>query len=467
MASFRNVPGSGYGNVYVNSLVWGGTAWDPSGGPIKVFFGEPADFEAAVSLHGQSDYLSSGTAAFGWSGHEIEAFIYACNLYRSVCGLTFQLASQVEEADVVWWKTSLGASDLGAHEIPDGGRIWGYFDPTKPSWSNMHFGGDGLNTVLHEIGHGLGLAHPHDGGDPWTGTTFPGVFDAFSIGDYGLNQGVWTIMSYNSGWEGAGYNLAYGNQGGLGAFDIAGLQALYGVNYTTAAADDVYELPTRSGALGEAGWSCIWDAGGIDTITAAPGAGGVVIDLRPATLRTGHPNAGGYISMETSVAGGFTIAKGVTIENATGGSRGDELIGNRAANTLVGNGGNDLLWGDGGNDLLRGGAGRDTFVFDVKPHKSANRDTIADYNVASDTIWLDNKVFAKLGKGSYDKPAKFNADMFVKGSKPKDREDYIVYDSNKGLLSYDADGSGSKSKMVEIATLQKGLNMTYQEFYVV
>jgi serralysin len=212
MASIRgSVPGSGYGNVYVNSLIWGETAWDTASGPIRVWFGQSADFTQAHTVHGSSDVLTSGASALDWSAAEKAAFAYAQAVYESVCGLDFELADSAATADIVWWKTNLPDDSLGLHELPADPQVWGYFDPAKSSWNRMHFGGDGLNTVLHEIGHGLGLAHPHDGGDPWTGTTFPGVFDAFSIGDHGLNQGVWTIMSYNSGWAGAGYNLAYGN----------------------------------------------------------------------------------------------------------------------------------------------------------------------------------------------------------------------------------------------------------------
>jgi len=465
MGGVRNfVPGSGYGSVYVDSLVWGSTAWDPAAGPIKIWFGDPTDLDPALDARGESDYLRYDSVTYTWTEAEASAFIYALNLYQGVSGLTFAYANSVLDADIVWWKTPLGDGDLGVHETPYDGQVWGYFNPTSDSWANMHFGGDGLNTVLHEIGHGLGLAHPHDGGTEWDANTFPGVNGSSTTGYNGLNQGVWTVMSYNTGWDGAGYNLTYGNQAGLGAFDIAALQALYGVNYATATGDDIYELPN---AAGYGGWFCIWDAGGNDTIKAAAGAAGVTIDLRPATLRNGDPNAGGFISSENFVAGGFTIAKGVTIENATGCTRSDDLIGNGAANVLKGGGGNDTLWGDAGNDVLYGGTGRDTFVFDAKPNTVTNKDRIADYSVSLDAIWLDNQAFSKLGKGSYGSPKTLGSDMFVKASRAQDREDRIIYDAKKGVLSYDADGTGSKYKAVEIATLAKGLKMTHQEFFVV
>lgn len=462
VASIRNfVPGSGYGNAYIDSLIWGGTAWDLGSGPVRVWLGESVDFDQAVDKHGSSEHLQSAGAAFAWTQEEADALSYAFGLYEAVCGLTFTVADSVEDANMVLWKTELDEA-VGRHEIPSQNQNWGYFDPTAESWQYRYLGGDGLHTIIHELGHGLGLAHPHDGGAEDDRTTFPGVADPYSTGTYGLNQGVWTVMSYNTGWDEAGSNLAYGNQGGLGAFDIAALQALYGANHATGAGDNTYDLPT-----GTTGWSCLWDAGGTDTIAAAPGSAGSTIDLRAATLREGDPNAGGFVSSEDYVAGGFTIANGVTIENATGAGGPDDLSGNAVANTLLGGGGRDTLWGDGGNDVLRGGSGQDIFVFDTRPNKLTNKDWIADYNVAADNIWLDNAAFAKLGKGSYSKPVKLKADMFVKASRAQDREDRIIYDSKKGVILYDADGTRSTYKPVEIATLKKGLKMTYEDFFVI
>jgi hypothetical protein len=58
MATIRNaVPGAGYGNVYVDSLIWGGTAWDTTIEPIKVYFGQSGDFAEASRRHGPSAEL--------------------------------------------------------------------------------------------------------------------------------------------------------------------------------------------------------------------------------------------------------------------------------------------------------------------------------------------------------------------------------------------------------------------------
>ena len=151
------------------------------------------------------------------------------------------------------------------------------------------------------------------------------------------------------------------------------------------------------------------------------------------------------------------------------------LVGNAVANTIKGNAGknvlkglagNDKLWGGLGNDTLYGGTGKDVFVFNTKPNKKTNLDKIADFNVKDDTIWLDNKVFTKLGKGTELRPGKLNKKFFTIGDSAKDANDYLVYNAKKGVLYYDVDGSGAKAA-VEIATLKKGLKLTYADFFVI
>jgi serralysin len=93
------------------------------------------------------------------------------------------------------------------------------------------------------------LAHPHDGGEE-DGKLFPGVTrgQPSDTGDFGLNQGIWTTMGYNDGWNMVpAVSEAYGYQGTPMAFDIAALQCIYGANMTHHTGDDTYLLPTTNG----------------------------------------------------------------------------------------------------------------------------------------------------------------------------------------------------------------------------
>jgi serralysin len=108
------------------------------------------------------------------------------------------------------------------------------------------------------------------------------------------------------------------------AFDVAAIQDKYGVNEEWATGNDTYVLKD----VNEAGtfYSCIWDAGGSADAITYSGARNANIDLRPATLEYEF-GGGGWISYAFGIFGGFTIANGVTIENASSGSGNDTLTG--------------------------------------------------------------------------------------------------------------------------------------------
>jgi Ca2+-binding RTX toxin-like protein len=130
--------------------------------------------------------------------------------------------------------------------------------------------------------------------------------------------------------------------------------------------------------------------------------------------------------------------------------------------------GDDVLKGGDGKDVLYGRAGKDTFVFDTKLNVKTNLDAIKDYSVADDTIWLDNKIFTKLGKkGTEAAPVALNKKYFKVATKAKDKDDYLIYDKAKGKLFYDADGSRDKYQAVQIASLTKKLKMTFEDFFVI
>ena len=194
-------------------------------------------------------------------------------------------------------------------------------------------------------------------------------------------------------------------------------------------------------------------------------ANGVLLDYEQAashTIVVRATDAGGLVT-DTS----FTISlDDVAAETLTGTSASEVLKGGAGKDAFSGAGGDDRLWGGLGHDTLAGGTGRDAFVFDTKPSRSANRDTIGDFSVKDDSLWLDNTIFTKLGKaGSVTKPALLNKGYFAL-DKAKDGNGYLIYNRNTGVLSYDADGSGAK-KAVEIALLKKGLALTYKDFFVI
>jgi len=342
-----------HSNPYIDGILWGGNKLNDN--TITYSFWSDASLD--------DDYYNEDTINTPWFDYEEAAMQQALTTWSNVANINFvQTADNDANANFGFLLVNnFEANYLGAFSPPGTfGEGIGYFNWQGTGWDaeGLQQGGFGFITLIHELGHGLGLAHPHDTGGG--SSIYPGVSSPWDTGDYGLNQGVWTTMTYNDGLDTNDYTgiTDYGYQGGPMAFDIAAIQYLYGANMSYKTGNDTYVLPTSntSGTF----YSSIWDAGGIDTISAATATADATINLNDAPLV--GPNAGGYLSAVEGIYGGFTIANGVVIENAIGGAGDDTIIGNEADNDLSGGAGNDYLDGWTGNDNLYGGSGNDTLL---------------------------------------------------------------------------------------------------------
>ena len=330
---------------------------------ITVYFvGAGQDANAADEINDPG--LSDEIVSEGWTTYEENRVIAALTAIENYIDVTFSIEPSNPNAEfqLVLDSNEFGNPGfLGYFYQPafagDNSAVMGAFNKNGFGWNEdggLEEGGLGYATIIHEILHGLGLDHPHDGNTILEGlaedvanANYPFGF----YGDFDLNQQVYTIMSYNDGWFGQpASNDNSGNAATPMALDIAILQELYGANTSYNTGDNVYEI-------GNAAWVGIWDAGGNDTISYSGGQD-ITIDLRAATLQYAE-GGGGYLSTAEGLAGGYTIANGVVIENAIGGSGNDLLIGNGADNELSGNGGNDDIFGGAGDDDIDGGAGND------------------------------------------------------------------------------------------------------------
>jgi Ca2+-binding RTX toxin-like protein len=143
-----------------------------------------------------------------------------------------------------------------------------------------------------------------------------------------------------------------------------------------------------------------------------------------------------------------------------GGGLDDILNGGTGNDLLRGGGGNDKLNGGAGSDELRGDAGKDNFIFNSALGNGI--DKIVNFSVVDDTINLENKIFTALIGNSRALPVA----NFIIGNAALDGNDFVVYDSTTGALSYDADGSRIGAA-VQIATLGTGLALTNADFVVI
>jgi len=119
-----------------------------------------------------------------------------------------------------------------------------------------------------------------------------------------------------------------------------------------------------------------------------------------------------------------------------------------------------VLNGKAGNDTLTGGLGDDIFRFDTALG-AANVDRIKAFDAAHDSIEIGNAIFK-----AFAAPGAVSAGAFHIGAAAADAGDRIVYDSATGALSYDSDGTGAAAA-VTFATLDKGLALTAQDFWIV
>jgi serralysin len=138
------------------------------------------------------------------------------------------------------------------------------------------------------------------------------------------------------------------------------------------------------------------------------------------------------------------------IENITGGSGADLLVGDTLANVLKGGSGNDTLRGGLGKDTLYGGSGADRFIFDSALSK-VNADTIKDFQRGIDKLVLDDDIFTKMvGKKA------ISSGSFIRGTKAVQSDDFFIYNTQNDMLYYDADGSGSRYGMLEVVKIELG-----------
>lgn len=286
---------------------------------------------------------------------QIQATLLALQSWSDVAGLTFVRRDDgngySNNATILFGNYSSGAEGAAAFAYLPGassaasvaGDVWVNsslsYNATPNVWGYGHF------TLVHEIGHALGLLHPAEY------NAAPGVSITYGANaTYAEDTNQYTVMSYfRETFSGASYGASRYAAAPL-LDDIAAAQRLYGANMSARTGDTTYGFNSTADRIwfsaslsGPAPVFAVWDAGGTDTLDFSGYSGPQLLDLRQ-----------GAFSNFGTLIGNVSIAIGAVIENAVGGAGDDIINGNSADNRIT---------PGGGNNSVDGGLGFDTLVF--------------------------------------------------------------------------------------------------------
>lgn len=378
------------GTTLIDALI-GGSKWGTGGAGTgaTLTFSFPAavaafDTQAGVAgNYGENDPLGAGfggkLAGFTpFSAAQQEAARQVLQAFANVANLSFtEVAATSTDAGVLRFANSappgMEATSWGVSWFPQ--DIAGAGD----TWMNSTFlfpegwarGTQNFLTLLHEVGHALGLKHPHDTGLSGALTGWPDnptVLPKTGTDTLTTESTQSMVMAYND-IPGRGTLGELALQSDFAPttpmrWDIAALQYLYGANMAFNAGDTTYTFD------GDARYNqTIWDGGGNDSFVVT-GNRAAEIDLRPAQWsKLGQPMSFSTRNADNSVNTAqpqfndpYTvfIYDTVTIENASGGGGNDVIYANAVANRLDGGAGIDTaiyLAARGGYTVARAGAG--------------------------------------------------------------------------------------------------------------
>ena len=249
-----------------------------------------------------------------------------------------------------------------------GGDVFLNADLFADSDSMFNVGEGGFETVLHELGHALGLEHP---------------FDGDHLIDPDRDSTDVTVLSYTEGDD----------PSTLGTADVEVIQFLYGEeSFEVVYNEDISMVKIFGTSASEFIHGSTQDdffssSGGEDTVYGSDGD--------DFALFTNDVEFDGGNGRDTAIAimgeNYFTDSGGVfqldPPENDSlliddffmGGFGDDVLVGRLGNDVLVGDrpsqflAGSDFLFGGNGSDFLQGGAGEDFFYFQVDDDQTADQ----------------------------------------------------------------------------------------------
>lgn len=406
--------------------------WDQDAdGGLSMSFSFPW-VQGNASFYGKSDPNKYTTTDepnaqyhFALNTTQQNAAIAALQSWANVANLRFtEVADNANSAGDIrfGWTSAANANKAwgwtySPSEIPAAGDVWISSNSSAYTSNDWAKGSYNYMSLMHEVGHALGLKHPFEDG---------------VILDSNVDTSRYTVMSYTGYANDLFRTISYDQQGKPSfnfydinpetpmILDILTMQYLYGANTSYHRGDDVYTFDPNQPFM-----KTIWDAGGNDTISVANFTEPCTISLVDGTYSdiriVSAPLPAGYTGGTTPTYEGkmnLGIAFDAYIENAIGGAGADTLIGNDLNNTLTGNAGNDWLDGGAGLDTANYAGLRSAYqisnlgsqfsVNDKSGHDGVDRLTnverlhFSDINVALDYQGIAGQAF-RLYQAAFDR----------------------------------------------------------------